>query len=161
MRKICGTASYTIRNRSLGPVVIPCPLCESTWRTRIAQVQWATHPRFDKPALRGDGGIAPPVMVPELRFRLTTGLHRQIAAAGIRIMQERYCLGRGFVIPRMAQLKMPLYNCQRSSVCVCEWVYEGTGEVGGHYFNVVSKDKKRCKMASRNKPLFEAWAVWF
>lgn len=35
---------------------------------RSAQVQRATHPLLGKPKLRGDGGIAPPLMVPELRL---------------------------------------------------------------------------------------------
>lgn len=103
-----------------GPLVqlwSPAPLSESTWWTRIAQVQWATHPQFDKPALRGDGGIAPPVMVPELRLRLTTGLHRQRAAALIRIMQERLCPRRGFVNPAMVQLKKCLCIIVRGAIC--------------------------------------------
>ena len=64
-----------------------------------AQVQRAaTHPRFDEPEQRGDAGIAPPVMVPELRLRLSlsAGLHsrRSAAAAGarLRIVQKKKML---------------------------------------------------------------------
>lgn len=51
-------------------------------RVHDRQVQWVTHPRLDKPGLRGDGRIAPPVMVPQLR----TEQRSQRAATRRRIM---------------------------------------------------------------------------
>lgn len=85
MRHWHGTASQSSRDRCLGPLLILCPpFAEYVTRdARSSQVRRATRPLLDKPKLkRGDGGIAPPVMVPELALiiGLSTELHGQRGA---------------------------------------------------------------------------------
>lgn len=99
----------------------------------FAQVQRAARCPLDKPELRGgDGGIAPPVLVPgpELRLTLTAGLHR--AAAPLRITRPP-AQTRWFCPPSDGSTEKP-----------ARWLLEERAgrEGGGHYFNVVSKDKK-------------------
>lgn len=144
MRERYGAAFQGITGKSLGPVLIPCPPSDSTWRTRPL--------RYSEPHTLGLANRGWEVMVVSFR-RWWCLNYASDSSPG--------CTGRELLHGYASCIVSPRCGFDNPSTiqqkCLCVIV---GGALCGTILMFWARIK-RCKGASRNKPLFEAWAVWF
>lgn len=100
-------------------------------------------------------------MVPQLRLTASHQRHHHHHHHRAAARTQSRCTATHHPYSRVWESRLCWFYPDASAITKTHLVRNCRRGSARHYFNVVSKDKKDVKGQSRNKPLFEAWAVWF